>query len=178
MLNNLLRLGEDDDRPPFDCGDDDLNEFFHTDSKAYSKELLAVTYVGYVGDNPVAYFSVLNDAIMKEDVDVPTSAFKRLQRFVPRAKRFRNMPAVKIGRLAVCSSEAGKGIRSDLLRFLKYWFTVNNKTGCRFMIVDAYNDSQVLKFYENNDFRFMTPMDEKSKTRIMYYDLIEFDIAE
>ncbi len=178
MLSNLLRLDEDDARPLFDCGDDDLNEFFHTDSKAYSKELLAVTYVGFIDDTPVAYFSVLNDAIMKEDVDIPTSTFKRLQKLVPRAKRFRNLPAVKIGRLAVCSSKARKSIGSDLLSFLKYWFTVDNKTGCRFMTVDAYNDPGVIKFYQKNGFNFMTPMDKKSKTRIMYFDLIEFNITE
>jgi len=27
----------------------------------------------------------------------------------------------------------------ELYFFIKVWFTLNNKTGCRFIVVDAYN---------------------------------------
>jgi len=54
----------------------------------------------------------------------------------------------------------------------KVWFVSNNKTGCRFLVVDAYNIPQVLNFYTKNGFSFMTSKDEKDPTRIMYFDLI------
>ena len=48
---------------------------------------------------------------------------------------------------------AGKGIGSEALDFIKGWFySSSNKTGCRFVIVDAVNEPQVLSFYEKNGF--------------------------
>ncbi|MDD5215620.1 MAG: hypothetical protein PHQ03_08810 [Methylococcales bacterium] len=47
MMDELefVRLNSDDSRDAdFDCGNDDLNEFFFVDSKANFRELLAVTY--------------------------------------------------------------------------------------------------------------------------------------
>ena len=47
----------------------------------------------------------------------------------------------------------GGGIGSEALDFVKGWFySSSNKTGCRFVIVDAVNDPQVLSFYEKNGF--------------------------
>ena len=54
------------------------------------------------------------------------------------------------------------------------WFTVGNKTGCRFLIVDAYNRSEAVSFYRRNGFEFLTSSDEADSTRIMYFDLITF----
>jgi GNAT superfamily N-acetyltransferase len=175
LFDSLQRLEADDTRPEFDCGDSDLNEFFKTDSKEYSKELLAVTYLALRKGSPVAYFSVLNDAIKKQDTDTPVSAFKRINKSIPRPKQYKNIPAVKIGRLAVCAHEAGKKAGSYMMDFIKYWFKNGNKTGCRFILVDAYNKEKVIKFYQNNGFKFMTSKDAKSSTRIMYFDLIEFE---
>ena len=40
---------------PFDCGDQDLNDFLLKDSKLYLKNLLAVTYVLETESRTVAY---------------------------------------------------------------------------------------------------------------------------
>jgi GNAT superfamily N-acetyltransferase len=46
--------------------------------------------------------------------------------------------------LAVAESFSGKGIGSAVLRFIRMWFLdEDNKTGCRFAIVDAKNEPQV-----------------------------------
>lgn len=58
--------------------------------------------------------------------------------------------------------------------YLKIWFTQGNKTGCRFLLVDAYNQKKTLDFYAKNGFKFLVSKDEKDKTRIMYFDLIQF----
>ena len=75
-------------------------------------------------------------------------------------------------------------VGSQLMQFIKDWFRhEDNKTGCRFLVVDAYNDSRTLRFYERNNFRFLhgdeaeectyynIPDDDKIATRLMYFDL-------
>ncbi len=61
---------------------------------------------------------------------------------------------------------------ADLL--VKQIFTTGNRTGCRFITVDAYNDPVVTKFYEKNDFDFYLESDFKEVTRIMFFDLKTF----
>lgn len=43
--SSLIRLTQDYQFKPFDCGDSDLNDFLINDSKSYLQKLLAVTYV-------------------------------------------------------------------------------------------------------------------------------------
>ena len=62
------------------------------------------------------------------------------------------------------------GIGSYLIWALKMLFLTDNRTGCRFITVDAYNKSAVTEFYEKNDFEFLTEDDKKEKTRSMYSD--------
>jgi hypothetical protein len=83
------------------------------------------------------------------------------------------MPAVKIGRFATCTGMQGKEIGTDILDYIKVWFTQGNKTGCRFIIVDAYNNPRTIKYYERNDIEFLVN-DVKETTRLMYFDLIKF----
>lgn len=172
-IHKVVRLDPDHPRPAFDCADDDLNEFFHTDSRKSGEQLLSVTYIAQneQGEN-LAFFSVSNDAIKKENLS--GSRFKRLTKKVPHEKRYSSMPAVKIGRLATSSSFHRHGIGTELLDFVKYWFTHGNKTGCRFVIVDAYNKDKVTDFYQKNGFEFLLTDDASETTRLMYFDLITF----
>ena len=169
----LRRLDPDDPRPSFSCGDPELDEFYSVDSAVGGRELLSVTYLilDHAGD-PAAFFCVSNDAIKKQLL--PRSSFKRLVRVVPHEKRYSSMPAVKIGRLGVSSKRRGEGIGTAVLDYLKTWFTVGNKTGCRFLVVDAYNRPEAVSFYRRNGFEFLTSNDETDATRIMYFDLITF----
>jgi hypothetical protein len=69
--------------------------------------------------------------------------------------------------------------------FIKSWFIdPENKTGCRFVVVDSYNEDIPLAYYQRNSFEFLfsSPEQEKAymglpedyalKTRLMYFDLI------
>lgn len=58
---------------------------------------------------------------------------------------------------------------SQILEFIKTLFTNNNRTGCRFITVDAYRAA--LSFYEKNGFKYLTENDLNEDTRLMYYDL-------
>lgn len=135
---------------------------------------MAVTYALFDGDTVVAYYCVSNDSIREEDLTT-RSRFKKFQRLIRCIeKRYRSMPAVKIGRFAVAQDRARRGIGSELMSAIKYSFTHGNKTGCRFIIVDAYNKKDIIEFYKKNGFQFLTADNEKDKTRLMFFDLIQF----
>lgn len=169
----LTRLSPDSAPKQFDCGDDDLNEFFRKDAAAYGHQLLAVTYVFENDSETAAFFSVLNDKISYEDV--AGSRFKRVfLKRLPERKRLHSYPAVKVGRLGVNLKYKRQGLGSDVLTFVKHFFTNGNKTGCRFITVDAYNCGNVITFYQRNGFEFLTKKDEGEDTRQMYFDLINF----
>lgn len=170
------RLEHDSNPKPFNCGEgelnEDLSEFFHKDAVKYLKELLAVTYYYENENETVAYFSVINDIIINKDNQLNIVISKLLAKAIPRRKRRRNYPAAKIARLGVHVNHQSQRIGGDILAFVKSWFAYSNKTGCRFITVDAYNETRVIKFYEKNGFKFLTDEDQNKKTRLMYFDLI------
>jgi len=51
-------------------------------------------------------------------------------------------------------------------------FTHGNRTGCRFITVDAYHDA--VGFYQKSGFDFISEKDQNDATRSMYYDLKRF----
>ena len=54
--------------------------------------------------------------------------------------------------------------------FIKSYFVFDNKTGCRFITVDAYIDA--IAFYGKNGFVPLNSDDEDSVyTRLLYFDL-------
>lgn len=48
---------------PFDCGDEDINDFFVSQAIQYQKELLAVTYFLEDGENTVFYCSRIPNTV-------------------------------------------------------------------------------------------------------------------
>jgi len=169
---SLIRLEPTTNILPFDCGDLDLNNFLTDDAKNYSKALLAVTYLIQDTNNTIAYFNYLNDKISYKDLDGNLEKFaERVGTLLPNEKsEFKSYPAVKIGRLAVhVNYQNGKGFGKMIINFTKGLFTNNNKTGCKFITVDAYKNS--LKFYEKMGFKYLSSKDKKSDTRLMYFNL-------
>ncbi len=155
----------------FDCNDHDLNDFFINDAINYHNQLMAVTYYFEDGADTVAYFSVLNDKIINKDTQNKTIS-NQLTKNIPNDKRRPIYPSVKVGRLAVNKNYQSQGLGSELLTFIKCFFTYKNKTGCRFIAVDAYNLKEIIDFYKKNHFKFLTDQDKNEKTRLMYFDLI------
>ena len=156
----------------FDCGDPDLNEYFHKDIVAHIDNLMTQSYYLYVDSNPdqlVALIDFCNDSIRKEDL--PSNA----KRKIPNPKRgYKSFPAVKITRLGVNKNYHGRSIGTHLINMVKRFFLEDNRTGCRFITVDAYNKDKILKFYQKNEFKFIKEEDEEernSATRAMFFDL-------
>ena len=167
----LIRLIDEYQIKSFDCGDSDLNEFLFNDSKKYSQELLAVTYLIESNNDTIAFFSLFNDKISILDVDSKSQWRKIFRDNLPQGKRFSSYPAMKIGRLGVSLNYKGQGWGTIILDYLKELFISNNRTGCRYITVDAYRES--LGFYKHNGFSFLTSKDVDSDTRLMYFDLIQ-----
>lgn len=137
----FVGLDVNDDRDTeFDCGDNDLNEFFFEDSKDNCREPMSLTYAWRLQAKTIAFFSVSNDSITKQDVgDVGDShsLFNRFRKRLPNRKRYKTLPSVKIGRFAVHKDFQSNGYGKQIMDFIKIWFVTGNKTGCRFIIVDA-----------------------------------------
>ena len=60
---SIIKLDADYHFKPFDCGNQDLNDFLLIDSKNYQKKLLSVTYILQTEKDIAAFFSVSNDKI-------------------------------------------------------------------------------------------------------------------
>ncbi len=171
----------------FDCGRADLNEFFHCDAYDYLNELLAVTYYFQPVEAtrngiffPVALISLLNDRIEIERGERKGDKkrlYKEIKKNVPFPKRNHTLfPSVKIGRLGVRKEYQKLGIGTNLINMIKELFLVNNRTGCRFLTVDAYNDNKTLQFYiDKNEFIPLWDEDKDEKTRILYFDLKNYE---
>lgn len=88
-------------------------------------------------------------------------------------KHMRSYPAVLIGRLGVHKDfriiEGEKQRTGDqLMDFIKSWFIDgNNKTGW-FIVVDAYNDERVIRYYTANGFIMLFSSEYQEKE---YYTL-------
>ena len=153
---------------PFDCGDNDLNDFLFNDAQAFQAQRLAVTYLLEDEQSTVAFFSILNDKVSVDDFQGDNTSRNRFNRRLPNAKRFRSYPAVKLARLGVSNQHKGGGYGTLILDFLKRML-MDSSTACRFLTVDAYQ--QALHFYERNGFAYLTTRDEGQATRLMYFDL-------
>lgn len=171
----------------FHCNDADLDDFFANDAFFYNTELLGRTYAWINAYDPTQILGLItlaNDSVKAQTL--ATSARNRLQRSITNAKRGINFPAVLIGRLGVASAYQGKGLNigSQIIDYVKDWFrSSDNKTGCRFIVVDAYNNEKTLHFYERNGFKTLYKSeqeerdflklnsDEPLKTRFMFFDL-------
>jgi len=172
------RLSEDCIIKPFNSVDDDLNEFLLDKSKFYQNELLATTYIIENEEKTVAYFSIFNDSLRIEEVEFASKGKlkKFLASFLSHPKRhLKHLPAIKIGRLAVCKEEKGKG-KLIIAWILNYALDCNQYSACKLITVDAY--AQSLGFYEKMGFGYITDDDKDEETRQMFLDLTPLINAE
>ncbi len=169
----------------FVCGDTDLDEFFQKDAFLQANQLLCKNYCFTSDANPseiVCAFTLANDSIKK----IPGSRKKKVEGAIPREKHYASYPAVMIGRLGVSKTMQDHNLGTEVLDFIKAWLVDPlNKTGCRFVLVDSYNQPQNFRFYERNGFHFLFSSEEQERdfrdlkpdrplsTRLMYFDLIE-----
>lgn len=169
----IRRLGKGEIVSSFDCGDVDLNDFILNESVNYRQARLAVTYVIEVKGSAdvVGFFSLANDRVSISDFESKTEFNRfRKHKFV-NEKRLKSYPAAKICRLGIDKSVKGQSLGTFILDFIKSYFVIDNKTGCRFITVDAYIGA--LPFYYKNGFIPLSKDAESEHTKLLYYDLDE-----
>ena len=127
---------------PFDCGNNDLNDFFANDALNYTSELLGKSYCFTFDDDErqiVTAFTISNDSI--KTYTLPNSRKKKINADIPRQKQMKSYPAVLIGRLGVNKNfrkieGEEKSIGDQLMDFIKSWFIDKaNKTGCHLSLL-------------------------------------------
>jgi ribosomal protein S18 acetylase RimI-like enzyme len=155
----------------FDCGDADLNEYYQEEVTYHKQELLTQTYCLRDSARPQLVLALLdfcNDAVhfRKYKASIGIEIDER--------KQYKYFPAVKITRLGVKKEFQRNSLGSHILNMVKEIFVTNNRTGCRFITVDAYNKPNVLKFYKKNGFQLLTDKDRDKDTRALFFDLKRF----
>jgi GNAT superfamily N-acetyltransferase len=171
---------------PFCCGDEDLDDFFNHSTGKYKSELLGKSYCYLLDDNPkviVAAFTLSNAGM--DTRHLPGSRRKHLHNLVSREKHLNSYPAMLVGRLGVNADFSGRGVGKELLQIIENWaIDSSNKSACRFITVDAYNNAATRKFYETNGFIYLFSSEQQEKeyikmkddddlkTRLMYFDLL------
>ena len=162
---------------PFDCEDDDLNDFLFNKALLYQKELLATTFIVESEERTLGYYSVLNDSLQLKEEDFPSkSKYKKfLSHLIPHPKRhLKSVPAVKIGRLAIDKTYKGKGLGKMIMQnLMDECIELNKKIACRLITVDAYKGA--LTFYQKLGFEFLTEKDNNEDIRQMFFDLTNLD---
>lgn len=149
------------------------------------------TYCFTLDENPkiiICAFTISNDSI--KTFNLPNARKKKVNKDIPRQKQMKSYTAVLIERLGVHKNYRLVNDETDrtgkqLMNFIKSWFIDGaNKTGCRFIVVDSYNEINPLKYYSNNEFIPLFSNEEQEKeytgigsdakleTRLLYFDLI------
>ena len=182
------------DCQPFNCGENDLDEFFAKDCLINQSRLLGKTYLFCLKEQPdtiVTAFSLSNDSIRLTNRFTDEYKEHFLDDTDLHDKSLKRFPAVLIGRLGTNKDFAGQGYGTAIMDFIKVLFRTNNRTGCRFLIVDALNRTEALHYYEKNDFHYLIA-DERLEakymgigvgrlplnTRLMYFDLLKIKVTE
>ena len=95
----------------------------------------------------------------------PEQPAQQLNRNIPNEKRRPQYPAVLVGQLAVSDGYMGQHIGDEILDAIKSWFIEPlNKTGCRYIVVDALNNPKIFDFYQRNGFKFLFSTEEEEWT--------------
>lgn len=171
----IRRLGIDEHIAAFNCGDDDLNDFIINEALPYRRAMLAVTYIFENKETKqvAAFFSLAHDKVSVSDFD-SSAEFNRFRRkrFV-NEKRLRSYPAIKLCRLGVDESVRGHHVGSNIIKYIKTLYALNDRAGCRFLTVDAYNAA--VPFYESNGFLPLGDTSPELPTKAMFFDLNDID---
>ena len=171
----IRKLSKDETIVSFNCGDEDLNDFILNVSLHYRQARLAVSYVIEKRSTKqvVGFFSLANDKVSVSDFENKTDFNRfRKKRFI-NEKRLKSYPAAKICRLGIDISAKGQSLGTFILDFIKSYFVIDNKTGCRFLTVDAYTDA--IPFYLKNRFLPLSEEEDNEHTKLLFFDLEEIE---
>jgi len=182
----MFIVSETDIISDFDCGNEELNDFFNNKSLPFKKQMLAMTcfFCHKATGKIVCAFSLSPNALKAKDL--PNSRQKKVKLLIPREKTLQSYPAFLVGRLGVSQEFNGHGVGSQLMDYIKGFCLDTYPDFCRFLVIDAYNTPSVLSFYQKNFFltvfsteeqereAYKIKPDEELQTRYLFYDMIRW----
>jgi len=182
---DMFLLSEEDAISGFNCGNADLNDFFNRDALLYKRQMLSRTYFFRHKSSGAVVCAFSFSASSIKTADLPGSRRKKVKELVPREKSLKSYPGILIGRLGVSTEFSGQGVGSQLMDIIKDFCLTTFPDFVRYILVDAYNEPAVVRFYQKSDFAlvFFTEEQEKEtyrqspsetlQTRYMFYDMIQ-----
>jgi GNAT superfamily N-acetyltransferase len=182
----MVVLSEEQKITDFDCGDDDLNDFFDNEAILYSRQMLAETIFFRHKSNGKTVCAFSYSASSIKTADLPGNRSKKVKELVPREKSLKAYPGMLIGRLGVATEFNGQGIGSQLMKYIKTFCLVKYPRNVRYLLVDAYNKPEVINFYKKNSFLTVYSSEEQERqsfkrtpegslrTIYMFYDMTQW----
>jgi GNAT superfamily N-acetyltransferase len=142
-MASIRKLRADDDRSSFTSGDEDLDRFFRKYAATNQIDLyIGTTYVLEEAGEIQGFATVAAATLHAEDF--PASRARSLPRYP--------LPALRLARLAVDKAHRGRGVGTNLLRYvLVLALEMSQKVGCVGVVVDA--KPPAVTFYSQFGFR-------------------------
>jgi len=152
----------------FETDTKELKDFLIEDSLNNYEISISTTYLCFYNpDNRlVAYITVLTDAIRIHGTQVGKT-------FTDKGVDYKTLPAIKIGRMCVDKRYLSRGIGTHLIYFvMRLLLEVNEKVGCRFIVLDAKPQTNAQRFYKK--FGFEVLKQREKGTIPMFLDMIKY----
>jgi GNAT superfamily N-acetyltransferase len=152
----------------------DLNDFIQHDAERHFLDKIAVTYALesiHIPDIELAFATLQNDSIViLNDDELPE---------VTKIYPYKAYPAVKIGRFGVNLEYQHKNIGSTFIKMIKNLMLKENRTGCRYITVDARRKTRdkidATGFYIKNGFKKLACRKKTQNYVPMFFDLKSLD---
>jgi GNAT superfamily N-acetyltransferase len=157
----------------FNCDLKELEDFLVEDALNQSKQSINRTFLWISKKEKIllSYITICADAISLDGIK------KAEMRDI--GVKYKSLPALKIGRMAVHKNFVRRGIGKRMISFaISRALKVNEECACRFITLDAKNDEKIPKykkpiyFYKKIDFLELKRR-PKDNTIHMYKDLID-----
>jgi GNAT superfamily N-acetyltransferase len=156
-FDEVRRLSEAVDFSGFDCGNLDFNDFIMNEASNDQHKGYSISYVGTIGGRPAAFVTLIAAAYRTEDFK--TAGVD--------GYRYRDIPAVKIARMATDRRFQGMGCGRALVDFsFKVALEIKRNIGCRLLITDALPER--VQWYIRRGFNLTTDMKRTAPGRQTY----------
>jgi len=182
----MVILSEEQIISGFDCGNNDLNDFFNHDALKYKSQMLSRTYFFRHRSSGTVVCAFSFSASSIKTADLPGSRRKKVKEYIPREKSLKSYPAALIGRLGVSKEFRSHGIGTQLIKVIKNVCLFQYPDFIRYLLVDAYNEPAIIGFYQKNEFALVFSTEDQEKqtyrqmlseplqTRYMFYDMMQW----
>jgi len=131
----------------FDCGNEELNQFFYDKAKEFIKEDYSQLYLSRIKETSeiLGFFTLSCTSIRSEKKELVS--IEKIARYIP---------GLLLGMFAVDKQYQDKGVGTDLLKkAVLLSLNTSMSVGCRCLIVDSLISEKLINFYQKIGFEFV-----------------------